>query len=50
MKIKIQNFKTSRKMYSMKCKKCLRVIRAFSESNLEYNMRLHLETHEKVEK
>lgn len=36
-----------RTIYSDKCSICKREIRAFSVSNLEYNMRLHKEKHNK---
>ena len=45
MKKKI--IKSERTVYFENCPKCKKEIKGFSESNLEYNMRLHKETHEK---
>ncbi len=38
---------STRIVYSDKCSKCKQKIKGFSESNLEYNMRLHKEKHDK---
>ena len=40
--------KSERTVYSEECKECKKEIKGFSESNLEYNMRLHKEKHDKV--
>ncbi len=45
--MKIETITSSRKVYSDKCKICKKVIKAFSESNLNYNMKLHKEKCEK---
>ncbi len=38
--------KSERIVYSEKCNICKKEIKGFSETNVEYNMRLHKETHE----
>ena len=48
--MKIETITSSRKVYSEKCKRCKKKIKAFSESNFEYNMRLHKEKCEKSHK
>ena len=45
--MKKQTITSTRTVYSDKCPKCKKEIKAFSESNLEYNMRLHKEKHDK---
>ena len=35
------------KQYEEKCQKCNRIIKAYSESQLKYNMNLHLEAHKR---
>ena len=40
--------KSERIVYSDICPICKKEIKGFSESSLEYNMRLHKETHNKV--
>jgi len=44
--MKKETITSTRIVYSDKCSICKRKIKGFSESNLEYNMRLHKETHE----
>jgi hypothetical protein len=39
--------KSQRAAFIEKCNICKKEIKAFSKSNLEYNMRLHKEKHEK---
>ena len=39
--------KSERTVYSENCSVCKKEIKGFSESNLEYNMRLHKEKHDK---
>lgn len=39
--------KSERVVYSENCPICKQEIKAFSESNLEYNMKLHKEKHDK---
>lgn len=48
MKSKIQ--KTERIQYSEKCKICNKEIKGFSESQVAYNLRLHMEKHGKDNK
>lgn len=38
---------TSRVVYSKECKKCKKVIKGFSKSNLDYNFEQHLGKHER---
>jgi len=45
--MKIETITSTRKVYSDECPDCKKEIKAFSESNLEYNMRLHREKHKK---
>ncbi|MHA1201339.1 MAG: hypothetical protein ACTSQ4_02305 [Candidatus Heimdallarchaeaceae archaeon] len=47
--MKKKTITSTRTQYSDKCPICEETIKAFSESNLKYNMRLHKEKHEKVE-
>ena len=44
--MKKQGITSTRTVYSDECPVCKKEIKAFSESSLEYNMRLHKETHE----
>ena len=44
--MKRETITSTRIVYSNECSICKKKIRAFSESNLEYNMRLHKEKHE----
>ena len=46
-KMKKTIIKSERTVYSEECKICKKEIKGFSESNLEYNMRLHKEKHDK---
>ena len=46
--MKEQQITSTRTVYSDKCNICKQEIKGFSESNLEYNMRLHKEKHNKV--
>lgn len=39
--------KSERTVYSEVCSICKKEIKGFSESNLEYNMKLHKEKHDK---
>lgn len=48
--MKKETITSTRTVYSDKCPNCNKVIKAFSESNLEYNMRLHIEKHERENK
>lgn len=41
--MKKETITSTRIVYSDKCKICKKQIKAFSESNLEYNMKLHKE-------
>ena len=45
--MKKEQVTSTRTVYSEKCDVCKQEIKGFSESNLEYNMRLHKETHNK---
>ena len=45
--MKKEIIKSERIVYSEKCSICKKEIKAFSESNLKYNMRLHKEKHDK---
>ena len=45
--VKKQQVTSTRTVYSDKCSECKQEIKGFSESNLEYNMRLHKEKHSK---
>lgn len=45
--MKKEQVTSTRTVYSDKCSICKQEIKAFSESNLEYNMRLHKEKHNK---
>ena len=47
-KMKKEKITSTRTVYSEECSVCKQKIKGFSESNLEYNMRLHKEKHEKV--
>ena len=47
--MKKETITSTRTVYSDECSKCKKIIKGFSESNLEYNMRLHKETHNKKE-
>jgi len=47
-KMKKTIIKSERVVYSEPCPSCRKEIKGFSESNLEYNMRLHKEKHDKV--
>ena len=42
--MKKEQVTSTRTVYSEKCSICKQEIKGFSESNLEYNMRLHKET------
>ena len=42
-KMKKETITSTRTVYSDKCSNCKKKIKAFSETNLEYNMRLHKE-------
>jgi len=46
--MKKEKVTSTRLVYSEKCPICKQKIKAFSESNLLYNMRLHKETHSKT--
>ena len=48
--MKTEKITSVRIVYSDKCKVCKKKIKGFSESNLEYNMRLHKEKCEKEKK
>lgn len=41
---------TERTVYSIKCSKCKRAIKGFSEKQVNYNLKLHLDSHESEEK
>ncbi len=45
--MKKEKITSTRTVYSEQCKICKNKIKGFSESNLEYNMRLHKEKCEK---
>ena len=45
--MKKETITSERIVYSEKCSVCKKEIKAFSESNLKYNMRLHKEKHDK---
>jgi len=45
--MKKEQITSTRTVYSDKCPVCKQEIKGFSESNLEYNMRLHMEKHNK---
>ena len=47
--MKKEEITSTRIVYSDECSVCKQKIKGFSESNLEYNMRLHKEKHEKEE-
>ncbi len=47
--MKKETITSTRTVYLDECSVCKKVIKGFSESNLEYNMRLHKEKHEKKE-
>ena len=48
--MKKEQVTSTRTIYSEKCSVCGKTIKGFSESNLEYNMRLHKEKHDKIKK
>lgn len=48
--MKKETITSTRIVYSDKCSICKKIIKAFSESNLEYNMKLHKEKHERENK
>lgn len=45
--MKKEKITSTRIVYSEICKHCKKKIKGFSESSLEYNMRLHKEKHDK---
>ncbi len=45
--MKTEKITSTRIVYSDECLVCKKEIKAFSESSLEYNMRLHKEKHDK---
>jgi len=47
IKMKKEQITSTRTVYSDKCPVCKQEIKGFSESNLQYNMRLHKEKHDK---
>jgi hypothetical protein len=47
--MKKQIITSTREVFIEKCPNCKQEIKGFSESNLEYNMRLHREKHNKSE-
>lgn len=48
--MKKQIIKSERTVYIEKCPICKKEIKGFSKTNLEYNLRLHKETHDKEKK
>lgn len=48
--MKTEKITSTRIVYSDKCPICKKEIKAFSKSNLEYNMKLHKEKHDKEKK
>ena len=45
--MKKETITSTRTVYSEECSECKQKIKGFSESSLEYNMRLHKEKHSK---